>query len=627
MHLFTQSALLKALGWSLFNSLWQMALLWLLYRILITVFKNMSSHSRHNLAIGLLSLGSLGCGIEFIAGYFFMVPAPDGAATWPEGWLPAGNPGVLWQQATQYINAALPWCSSLYLLVLGVLLARYSQQYFHSQKLKHTGLSKMQPELRVFMAETMHRMGIRKPVQAWLSSLVDVPLTLGFIKPVILLPVAMANHLTLQQTEAILLHELAHIRRNDYLLHLGVMMLELLFFFNPFARLLIREVKREREHRCDDWVMQFRYDPQTYISALLSLASHYQRLQPLALAATGGGSDRLLLHRVRRILQQKKDSDHSNERSNARPVILLLFIIAASIFGLSRTPFPATAAGKNPTNTPVTIGGPAGTNVYTVTAGANVYAITRVITGHPVVPSPVTPSPMPGFLEAALPRELPVTGSVLPTSPEIVAKIHFSEVIISRRPGRGITTRKPHSNPMASPPAGADDQPGENLDEYSETVLPTVGDANGPIAEEYATAVQPDERDYSIGSGSGTAIAGHSRAAQKRRNNALTFVPNSSFSFQYTEDSTRPEEQMIYLQQSTQQEIGTAIRKMQDDMIRQLQILQQTQAQMRLLETAGKTRQQFHAEQLKIQQQYRQKLTELQHKLETVNRRLRIVYI
>ena len=88
-------------------------------------------------------------------------------------------------------------------------------------------------------------MGIRPAVSAWLSSKVDVPLTLGHLKPVILLPVAMINHLTPQQVEAILVHELAHIRRHDYLLHLAVTALEGFFFFNPFARLLIRQVKKK----------------------------------------------------------------------------------------------------------------------------------------------------------------------------------------------------------------------------------------------------------------------------------------------------------------------------------------------------------------------------------------------
>ena len=78
-----------------------------------------------------------------------------------------------------------------------------------------------------------------------------------------------------------------------------------LFFFNPFSRLLIRQLKKQREHCCDDLVLQFKYDPHAYVSALLSLASRQRPVQKLAVAATGG-SDKPLLQRARRISSNRK---------------------------------------------------------------------------------------------------------------------------------------------------------------------------------------------------------------------------------------------------------------------------------------------------------------------------------
>jgi beta-lactamase regulating signal transducer with metallopeptidase domain len=601
MQLFTQSALLKALGWALFNSLWQMGLLWLFYRFFIVVFRNSSSHVRHNLAVALLGFGAIGSGVEFIAGYFFAgTGVSTGAAPWPGGWLlTEGQPGHFWQTGRLYISEVLPYCSSLYLLILGVFLARYSNHYFYSRRLKYGGLSKMQPELRVFADMMSRRMGIRKPVQAWLSSLVDTPLTLGFFKPVILLPVAMANNLTLQQTEAILLHELAHIRRNDYLLNLGVTVLELLFFFNPFARMLINEVKREREHRCDDWVLQFRYDPHAYVSALLSLAAHFPQQPSLTLAAIGGGNNRLLLQRARRILQQKNAAD----RPGVRPVMLLLLTLAVAMIGNSlQKPLSATV-------TKIRISSPRGTFLLAVR------------------PDPATayvPPPGPGLFHPPARRSVAqesVSVRIVNIAPvpapdpkknKLIARITTVRVI-ARRPGPAMTSA-PDDNDLAY-----EEVEGNN------DIMTAGSDLDAPATETYATTMlPPDSREYSFGNGPAAATAILAPDSRKLKGEHLPYVPNSSFSFQYT-DSTHPAERLAWLQLYSRQEFTTAVKKLQQDLALSLQALQLKQGGD--VPQNPRTRLQIENQQLKLQQQYILKLTELQKKLERTDRRLRIVYI
>ncbi|MDP4217764.1 MAG: M56 family metallopeptidase [Bacteroidota bacterium] len=325
MPLFTQSALLKALGWSLFNSLWQMAALWLCHLLLTALLRKSSSHVRHGLAVFCLGTGT----ILFLVTLFNSYPAAGSGQFFSGDWMPS------FHGARQTINALLPYCSFLYLLALTFLFARYINCYMYSRRLKADGLSKIQPRLRLFVKEIAQRMGITREVQVWLSSLVDGPVTLGFLRPVILVPVAMVNNLSVPQVEAILLHELAHIKRYDYLVNLGITVVGILFFFNPFTRLLIRDIRREREHRCDDLVLQFRYDPHAYVSALLSLAAPARYRQTLALAATGK-NDRLLLHRVRRILNQQR----TGKRPGAKPVIVLLFTLLTAVIGLSGTVNP-----------------------------------------------------------------------------------------------------------------------------------------------------------------------------------------------------------------------------------------------------------------------------------------------
>src|SRR5258708_37196801 len=97
MHLLTQSALLKALGWSLFNSFWQMALLWLLYRVLLAIFPKASAHARHGLACLVLGAGEVWAALS-------------GASPWPDGlFQAAAHLGTsLWQRGREVINRGLP---------------------------------------------------------------------------------------------------------------------------------------------------------------------------------------------------------------------------------------------------------------------------------------------------------------------------------------------------------------------------------------------------------------------------------------------------------------------------------------------------------------------------------------
>ena len=336
MHGLTQSVLLKAMGWSLFNSLWQMSLLWAVYHLFVLVFRDAGSRTRHGLAFLLLAAGAGWTLLTFITTY----PMGPSAGAWS---LPApletyGN--RMLSVSRWFVDEGLSWCSCCYLIVLTGLLVQYLGHYLHSRRVTRQGLSKIGPGLRVFVAATARTMGIIPSVKVYLSSLVDVPMTLGFLKPVILLPVTMITHLSTQQVEAILVHELGHIRRKDYLIHLLVTAIGLLFFFNPFARMLIGQLKKEREHCCDDLVLQFQYDPHTYVSALLSLARQHRQGR-LAVAATGGGNKQLL-QRAKKILQQHP----TDERPGARPLFLLFLTIGLTFFiwGPRRTPPPPPTA-------------------------------------------------------------------------------------------------------------------------------------------------------------------------------------------------------------------------------------------------------------------------------------------
>ncbi|HSC40501.1 MAG TPA: M56 family metallopeptidase, partial [Chitinophagaceae bacterium] len=170
-------------------------------------------------------------------------------------------------------------------------------------------------------------LGIEKTVRAVVSARVDTPQVIGFLKPIILVPLACINRLDTQQVEAVLLHELIHIKRNDYLVNLFVATAEILFFFNPFVKQLITAIRREREYSCDDMVLQFQYQPQQYASALLSLERERTGSVTLGIAA-GGHGQKQLLARVQRIVGIKINHHKLPQAGAWLAVVMLLGFIA-----------------------------------------------------------------------------------------------------------------------------------------------------------------------------------------------------------------------------------------------------------------------------------------------------------
>src|SRR4030095_9500964 len=147
-------------------------------------------------------------------------------------------------------------------------------------------------------------MGIHKPVHIYVSDLITSPVTIGFLKPIIWMPIAALTNLTQKQVEAVLLHELSHIRRYDYLINLLISFIRTILYFNPFVRLFAKTIERERERSCDEMVIQFEYDPHGYASALLILEKNNLIRSTIAVAASGQRRD--LLYRIEKILGIEK---------------------------------------------------------------------------------------------------------------------------------------------------------------------------------------------------------------------------------------------------------------------------------------------------------------------------------
>ncbi len=291
-----QTNLLHSLGWAVLNSLWQLALLWVIYQVITGIFRNIKSSAKSSLASSLL-IGGFGW---FLYTCFSAFTIDATEAVLSSALVNAeGN-----QQLNEWLQQTLPAASVLYLVLLVLPLLHFVRNYRYVQVIRKYGISKINVEWRMFVSKVAAQMDIKKKVQIWVSEFVSSPVTIGFLKPVILVPLAAINHLTPQQLEAVLLHELSHIKRLDYLVNLIINFIQTILYFNPFVKAFVKIVEREREKSCDEMVLQFQYDSHDYATALLELEKANHGNQPMVIAASGKKND--LLHRVELIMGVQK---------------------------------------------------------------------------------------------------------------------------------------------------------------------------------------------------------------------------------------------------------------------------------------------------------------------------------
>lgn len=291
------SFLLQSLGYTLINSLWQVAIIWLLY-ILFTNFLKLPSKHKYLIAVVAQIIGFCSFIYTFFYNFF------STSSNLKNGlFLQSNNFNSFFIPLILKVEKALPYLSVVYLLVTIILFIKIIVGFNHTNNLRINKLHKANAEWRVFVNEMAIALGLNKEVKIYLSELVNTPLTIGYFKPIILLPLASINNLSTYQIEAVILHELAHIKRFDFLVNILLLIVEIVLFFNPFSRLLSEHIKQERENSCDDWVLQFKYCPNLYANALLQIAMSNLRPYQFGMAAISNKNE--LLKRINRITNSK----------------------------------------------------------------------------------------------------------------------------------------------------------------------------------------------------------------------------------------------------------------------------------------------------------------------------------
>ena len=313
--------IIDALSWMLVHSLWQGLLLAVVAGIVVLFTKKASPSFRYNLfsAISVIFiaatmvtfLGRLNSNKEIVLQHTsdatsitnaFIDPVPV-VAEEQAGFIP----GII-----RFFNEHSAVIVFIWLLVIGFRCFRLIGGLYSIRKIKRSGIAPDDDHWTKRTKELCTQLGITKQVRFFQSAITRVPMVLGHIKPIILFPAGVLVSLSPSEIEAILIHELAHIRRNDYLANIIQSFLEIVFFFNPAAIWVSGLIKAERENCCDDIAVARASNKRNYINALLSFQEYHLNL-PQHVTAFGRRRDHLL-HRVKRIIYNNNKTLNAMEK-------------------------------------------------------------------------------------------------------------------------------------------------------------------------------------------------------------------------------------------------------------------------------------------------------------------------
>jgi bla regulator protein blaR1 len=425
IDIFLSDGTARAVSWTLVHSLWEGLLAAVLAGLIIGCTRKLPPTLRYNLLAADLLLFLLVAGATFFyelrqedhpvpAGAVQLADARPGSAarnaattilTGSTGNTALGTgtrvqqPGTdqtaiaYWQRIADYLNTHAAIVTLAWLTCFSVQLLRLMGGVYQARRLRRNIVAPPGDRWNEKLSELARRLGIKRTVTLVQSRLIKAPATVGFLKPYILLPFGILANLPPDQVETILLHELAHIRRGDYISNLLLHLTEAIFFFNPGVRWIATVIRREREACCDDMVLAGTPDKNSYFEALMAFTQFAidgrvtgsriidgrVAVQPFTLQLGGGKKD--LLWRVRRMLENENRKLQIMEKA-----ILsfgLMILVSVSLISMKRKDGPL-ANPNMPARTIVAT--PAESAAFALPAGPA--AISTVPTRYPMVDTP-----------------------------------------------------------------------------------------------------------------------------------------------------------------------------------------------------------------------------------------------
>jgi beta-lactamase regulating signal transducer with metallopeptidase domain len=345
----------ESLGWTLVHFCWQAAAIALVYWLTDAVLWKARSHTRYVLALGAMLLMLVSAlatfAYEETRGDTVLSSSP-GAFSSP-AMVAIGSsissdlaplaalktPGATTQPVLLHLSRFLPWLDVAWLLGVACLSTRTIGGWRLIHRLRRSALLKAPEVVYTNFVWLRERLGITRQVSLYISHHIQGPLAIGIVRSLIVLPASALMALSPEQLEAVLAHELAHVRRADYLWNLIQTMVETLLFFHPAVWWLGRRLRQQRELCCDDVAVQSCVDPLVYATALLRLEERRSQRLSLAMALDGHRPWSGLSLRIARILGE------TNGKQGPRELVPIPLAVICAVFLLVLLPMPHLFAG------------------------------------------------------------------------------------------------------------------------------------------------------------------------------------------------------------------------------------------------------------------------------------------
>jgi beta-lactamase regulating signal transducer with metallopeptidase domain len=314
----------RALGVALARFVWQGAVIALGVGALLSCMGRRPARERYALAcfgllvMAVLPVASFGAVLAGAASGVSTASAAmgDGVRTWTSEITLASWAGARLETLRPWLMSA--WMCGVLLLSLRTVLA-----WRQAQALAHEGTRQPGGTVMMALVRMTERTRMSRPVRLLESVNIEVPTVVGLWRPLILVPASTLTGLSVSQLEAILAHELAHIRRHDYLVNLLQALVETALFYHPAVWWLSSRIREEREHCADDVAVECCGDALLYSRALATLEQLRVRIPSPAVAASGGS----LLQRIQRLLAAPQARVHLHPWRLAGSLVAAMLVV------------------------------------------------------------------------------------------------------------------------------------------------------------------------------------------------------------------------------------------------------------------------------------------------------------
>ncbi len=368
----------EAVGWFLVHSVWQGGVIAILLLLALNLLKGRSAQLRYYISYGALVLLLLASSVTFHKALIYS----QEKAELKESII--RNPSYLIEQIKETkqafeltpspvstnqirlkrvkLRSALqvyfPWIVSVWVAGLIFYFLRVSGSILYLVRIRNAPRLLIDPEWRMKTTEFSYMLKIKRKIGIFLSENINMPITIGYLKPLVLLPASLLAGPPPEMIEAIIAHELAHIKRNDYLLNIFQTLIETLFFYHPGVWYISSRIRRERELACDDIAIGLTTDRVNYAKALAFAQQTIFETGSLSLAFAPRKNS--LLERIKRLNTKITMKTNLFEKLTAGFIILSAFLLLSfmidgknSEFKNSNSPNPeATEALPQPKSFP-----------------------------------------------------------------------------------------------------------------------------------------------------------------------------------------------------------------------------------------------------------------------------------